>query len=65
MRHLSPVQHYLRLAQLERLADGHLTRAVEAGTYAQARRAATLVERVNTALMTSAPFTITPFKSCD
>jgi hypothetical protein len=65
MRHLSPVQHYLRLARLERLANGYLKRAIQKGTFAQARRAAMLVERVNSALTVSAPFEITPFKSCD
>lgn len=65
MRQLTEVQNYLRLARLERLADGHLKKAIDKGTYFQARRAAKQVERVSSALMASSPFVITSFKSCD
>ncbi|MBS0220497.1 MAG: hypothetical protein JSR91_07125 [Proteobacteria bacterium] len=65
VRQLTEIQNCLRLAQLERLAGGHLKKAIEKGAYAQARRASRQMERVNSALMTSSPFVISPFKNCE
>lgn len=55
----------LRLHKLQKLADAHLSAAVEAGSYIRARRAAQMIELLDQRLNTVAMQRVSPYSNID